>query len=237
MLDNLIDGRWQPPYSGGYLDLYRDPETGGSPVYVARSNVDDVDEALNAALSALWQWRDLSRDERESLIGQIPTLIRERRMDHWIDQCCARINGSETIARGAGEGFREEFVYALDRALAVLPKGELAPPSQTVPSGVSCLAISAATSPVAGLTQVFRALIDGCTVVVGALYSTRRQAGARLPSMLCAVAGCLPAGVVNILMGLGLEVGIPLTANRQELLGLQTFPPSPSGPVHGASIA
>lgn len=237
MLDNLIDGRWQPPYSGAYLDLFREPTIGGAPICVARSNADDVEEALAAAQSALWRWRDLTQEERESLIQQIPTLIRERRMDHWLDECCARINGDKAVPRGAIEGFRDDFVATLERTLGLLSPGDPEPVVEAAPCGVSCLVISAATPPMAGLTQVFRALIDGCTVVVAALYSTRRQAAARLPSMLCAVAGCLPAGVVNVLMGLGLEVGIPLTANRQLSLGPQTLPPPSAGPMRGASIA
>ncbi|AGA90024.1 NAD-dependent aldehyde dehydrogenase [Thioflavicoccus mobilis 8321] len=239
MLDNLIDGRWHPPYSGVYLDLFRDPAAGGLPICVARSNSDDVDEALHAAQTALWRWWDLTQEERQSLVAQIPSLIRDRRMDHWLDQCCARINGDKAVATGAVEGFRRDFVAILERTLADLPLGDSEPAIQGAPAGVSCLVVSAATSPSAGLTQVFRALIGGCTVVVAALYSTRRQAAALLPSMLCAVAGCLPAGVVNVLMGLGLEVGVSLTASRLELLGSRALrhPPSSAGPVQDASVA
>lgn len=219
MLDNLVNGRWQPPHSGDYLDLFHNADNRGPSVRVARSDSADVEAALTAAQIALASWHDLEPAERESLIAQIPTLISDHRMDLWLEQCCARINGDKAIANGAVEGFRRDFVAAFDHALtaaqdmAIATKQYDTGPERGQPE-IACLVFGAASPPLAGLTQVIRTLIGGSTVVVTTLVSTRKLASALLPTMLCAVAGCLPAGVINILMGLGLEVCAPLTTTQ-----------------------
>jgi aldehyde dehydrogenase len=215
MLDNLIGGRWHPPESGIYLDLCRDPDCSKPSVCVARSASDDVEHAIEAAQFALCHWRDLDRAEREALVAQIPTLIQERRMDHWLDQCCTRLTGAKAVAAVAVDAFREEFVAVLNQSLTTQEDAASEQQAEPNPPAIKCIVISAGSSPTTGLASVFRALVDGSTVVVATLYSTRKQTAARLPSMLCAVAGCLPAGVINILMGLGLEVGVPLTRARR----------------------
>lgn len=210
MLDNYIGGDWQPPESGAYLRLFRPLGSGPHEVAVARSGCGDVAQAFRAAERVLPDWQDLTAAERQALLLQIPELIDTQRMDCWLGDCLQRGSGCAVPSSRALNSFRQDCLRLLDGALtelALVPASEVpAPPAQR-PTGIAVpLPLRTATD----LKRLFPGLIEGATAVVAPLYACGRCSGAFDAAKLCALAGCLPAGVINLVMGLGLEVGVPL---------------------------
>lgn len=212
MLDNLIGGAWQPPASGAYLRLSSPPGAGSCALAVARSGRDDVAQAFRAARRALSRWQDLTAEEREALVLQIPELIDTRRMDCWLGECVRRGTGGAAPSPDALRAFRQDCLMMLDHALtghAVSPPAVVTEAAALRPIGIP---IPLPLRTAADLGRLFLALIQGATAVVAPLYTCGRCSDALDAAKLCALGGGLPAGVINLVMGLGLEVGVPLVS-------------------------
>lgn len=238
MLDNLIGGEWQPPLSGAYLRLSHSPGGQLGELPVARSNGDDVAQAFSAARRALFSWQNLRILERESLVLQIQELIDTYRMDSWLSDCLRRGTGCAAPSPRALRVFRRDCLLMLDNAftgLTLRPPKVLAEPAALSATGIAILLPFRPDTDHSGL---FSALIQGATAVVAPLYSCARCSDALDVAKLCAVAGCLPAGVINLVMGLGLEVGVPLLSREGGHEGPSRRLPTrlPGSSQHGAKV-
>jgi aminomuconate-semialdehyde/2-hydroxymuconate-6-semialdehyde dehydrogenase len=212
---NYIYGEFLEPESGEFLDN-TNPATGQVYSLVPRSNEVDAERAVEAAVSSFRMWSRLTKDERASYLFKIADLIEENFEELALAE--TRDNGKplkvsqmvdiprskENIEFFANEiqNFQSEVFDnqgAGDNTVSYEPLGV-----------VAC--ISPWNLPLYLLTwKIAPALIAGCTVV--AKPSEVTPMTAYLFSKICHQAG-LPAGVLNIIHGLGGEVGDVLTKHQ-----------------------
>jgi len=191
------------------------PHSGSQLYQVSRSGSGDVERAIQAAADAQPGWAGLTPVRRGEALYDITRLMHRYRED--IAAVVALETGmsfkaalGETgaaIAQGefmAGEGRR---FYGRTTTSAT-PDKYASTVRQAV--GVAGLII-AANTPIANVAwKVFPALICGNTAVLKAAEDT--PATAWLFGRIVREAG-LPAGVLNIIQGLGKEAGAPLVAS------------------------
>jgi aminomuconate-semialdehyde/2-hydroxymuconate-6-semialdehyde dehydrogenase len=207
-LANYIGGELTAPLSGNYLDNFN-PAEGKVYSLVPDSDVKDVDLAYQAASNAFPAWSSLSPESRATFLNKIADLI-----DRDLDRLA--------MAESADNGKPFKLARALDipRASANLrfyATGAIHLASEAhvtgadavnytlrVPSGVAGC-ISPWNLPLYLFTwKVAPALAAGCTVV--AKPSELTPMTAFMFSRLCQEAD-LPAGVLNIVHGLGPKAG------------------------------
>jgi alpha-ketoglutaric semialdehyde dehydrogenase len=213
-VNNWIDGPKRRAADGGLFDK-RSPATGERLCRAARSRAADVANAVEAAQRAYPAWAGMTPVQRGDILMAVVQAMQQHR------EALAGIVAAETgmapnaalgetggaIAQGefmAGEGRR---LYGRTTTSAVPNKYAM---TVRQPLGVAGLII-AANTPIANVAwKVFPALICGNTAVLKAAEDT--PATAWFFGKLAHEAG-LPAGVLNIVQGLGEEAGAPLVAH------------------------
>jgi acyl-CoA reductase-like NAD-dependent aldehyde dehydrogenase len=216
LVPNHIDGQ-ETAARGGECFPKHDPATGRVMAQVARSRAADVDAALAAARRAQPDWAERTVVSRGDILRAIAWSLRERQ-DEIAGLVAAETGKSPRDARGetgaaiemglflAGEGRR---FYGRTTTSAVPHKAAL---TVRQPLGVAGLII-AANTPIANVAwKVFPALLCGNAAVLKASEDTPLSAWAF--ARLARDAG-LPSGVLNVVHGLGEEVGAPLVASPQ----------------------
>ncbi len=218
-LENYIGGRLQAPVSDKYLDNF-DPSTGEVYSLIPDSDASDVQLAVDAASAAFSSWSGTSPDERFSVLMRLVALI-ERDAD--------KLALAESIDNGkpvslakvmdiprAASNFRFYATAAMHTAneshdTATGNNGQAINYTLRQPLGVvGC--ISPWNLPLYLFTwKIAPAIAAGCTVV--AKPSEVTPMTAYLLSKLCLEAG-LPAGVLNIVHGLGPKVGSAIVAHK-----------------------
>ena len=209
-----IDGNWGPSSSGDTLTV-TNPATGGTLGHVPAVSRTDVVRAVNAAHTALPDWRSRTARERSTLLRR------------WFDLCIAHQDDLAVIltseqgkplaeARGEiayGSAFIEWFAEEARRVY-----GDVIPPNTPgrrivvikQPVGVVA-AITPWNFPNAMITRkVGAALAAGCTVVAKPASSTPYSALAL--AVLAERAG-IPRGVFNVITGSAGVIGGELTSN------------------------
>jgi alpha-ketoglutaric semialdehyde dehydrogenase len=214
---NFVGGEWRPSRSGRTYEKHgpwRPSETIGE---FPRSDADDVDDAVEAAAEAYPAWSRLAAaargevlrkaadavDRRVEQVAQDMTLemgkpIREARME------AARM--AQILRFFAGEGLREtgeryeqaatgSVVYTMRRSLGVV--GLITP--WNFPAAIPAW-------------KAAPALVYGNTVVMK-LAQEAPLTGLHLAA--CLEEGGVPAGVFNVVVGRGSEVGTPLVEHPQ----------------------
>ncbi len=215
-IDNYIGGEMVQPASGEYLDNF-DPSTGEVYSLIADSDDRDVHLAVEAARAAFPAWSATSAEARHDilmrLVGLIErdletlakaesidngkTLVIARRLD--IPRAAANLKFYATAAMHTANESHDSvgqnaINYTLRQPLGV----------------VAC--ISPWNLPLYLFTwKIAPAIAAGCTVV--AKPSEVTPMTAYLLSKLCMEAG-LPAGVLNIVHGLGPKVGSAIVAHK-----------------------
>ncbi|HSM75387.1 MAG TPA: aldehyde dehydrogenase family protein, partial [Desulfobacterales bacterium] len=215
-VNNWIDGVETAAADGGLFDK-RSPASGELLCRGARSRAADVDTAVEAAKRAYPAWAGMTPVQRGDILMAVVRAMQQER------EALAAIVAAETgmapnaalgetggaIAQGefmAGEGRR---LYGRTTTSAVANKYAM---TVRQPLGVAGLII-AANTPIANVAwKVFPALICGNTAVLKAAEDT--PATAWFFGKLAHAAG-LPAGVLNIVQGLGAEAGAPLVAHPE----------------------
>ena len=207
----FIGGQWREAATGGRLDVL-DPSTGQVVTTVAAGTAKDIDDAVTAARAAFPAWRDTPARERGRILRRVATLIRERAdeivaiesLDVGKPVSLCRVVDVATIAD----------VYDYYAALAHTVTGEqreVGFPAHAYtrrePYGVVA-AITPFNFPlILSTSKIAPALAAGNVVVHKPADET--PLSALFMARLLADAG-VPAGVLNVVTGLGPQAGEPL---------------------------
>ena len=210
-IDNWIDGAGQGAGNGDTVDKLA-PHDGTRLGALARSQAADVDAAVRAARRAFPAWAETPPVRRGELLHRICSALEARAAD--IARTVAVETGKspkEALGETAGAVALGRFFAGEGQRLygRTMTSGLAHRQVMTVrePCGVAGLII-AANTPIANVAwKVFPALIAGNTAVLKAAEDT--PATADLFARIGADAG-LPAGVLNVIQGLGREAGAAL---------------------------
>ncbi|WP_439533350.1 aldehyde dehydrogenase family protein [Polymorphobacter sp.] len=217
----LIDGQWEAASGGGSFAAL-DPATGIETGRIAAASASDVDAAVAAAERALPGWRATMPVERARLLWKIADLI-EANIDELaelesLDQGKPLFVGRWAEIPGAVNQFR----FFAGQAMAIEGRtlessiNYQAPGKQmrtwTVREAVGVVAAIVPWNSPLVLTamKLAPALAAGCTLVLKPAEDTSLTA-LRLGELM--IEAGLPAGVLNIVTGLGGETGATLAAH------------------------
>jgi aminomuconate-semialdehyde/2-hydroxymuconate-6-semialdehyde dehydrogenase len=213
-IPHAIGGEPVKPSSGDWLDVY-DPAAGQVVARVARGNAQDAEAAVAAARQTFPAWSATPAAERSRILLAIADRIAKE------SQELARLESLDTgkpiaLARAVdiprSEANFRFFATAILHEQSELHATDLAFLNYTLrrPAGIA-LCISPWNLPLYLLTwKVAPALAAGCTVV--AKPSEITPLTAYHLARIADEAG-LPNGVLNVVHGLGAEVGPTLTAS------------------------
>ena len=215
--EHWIGGRSTPPVSGAYLPT-DDPWDGRTWAHIARGNAQDVDAAVHAARSAFESpaWSDLTPSERGRLIWKAADLITAN-ADR-LAQIEQRDNGKlmaevSTQVRYMADYFRYYAGLADKIHSAVIPTDKKGVFAYTRYEAKGVIAIITPWNSPLTLTswKLAPALAAGCTVVVKPSEFT---SGSMVELARLFTEAGFPDGVVNVVTGLGPEVGEPLVTHE-----------------------
>lgn len=211
--DHFIDGQWTAPSNGEYFDNVS-PIDGKVFTQAARGNAQDIDKALDAAHKAFATWSKTSVANRSNLLLKIAQVI-EDNLDY-----LARV---ETVDNG--KALRETL--AADLPLCVdhfryfagcirSDEGTISEHDETTvsialhePLGVVGQIIPWNFPLLMATWKIAPALAAGCCVVV----KPAEQTPTSIMVLMELIGGILPAGVLNIVTGFGVEAGKPLASS------------------------
>ena len=211
---NIINGRDAAGSTGATFDTHS-PTDESLICSVARGSVDDIDHAAKAAKAAFPAWRDMPATDRKKILHKIADAIVARADE--IALCESWDTGqplrfmSKAAIRGA-----ENFRYFADMVTKArdgqsLPSETLINITTRVPIGPVGIITPWNTPFMLSTWKIAPALAAGCTVVhKPAEFSPLT---ARILAEIAHEAG-LPAGVWNLVNGLGEEAGKALTEHR-----------------------
>ena len=216
IIQNYINGQLQAPLAGDYIDNY-EPATGQVYGGIPRSQADDVDAAVKAANAAFPAWSALSVQERSAYLRKISEAIDAKL--NLLAEAESRDNGKPIKlaaavdiprARDNFSFFATAILHQEDEFHNMGEKGfnyTLRQPIGTV----AC--ISPWNLPLYLFTwKIAPALASGNCVV--AKPSEVTPFTAYLLAQICIEVG-LPAGVLNIVHGLGAETGQAMVEHPQ----------------------
>ncbi len=213
--DNFIGGKWLPPVKRQYFDSIS-PVDGNSFVKIARSTAEDVELAVDAAWAAAPKWNNSSAAERSNALLKIANVIEENlellaRVETWDNGKPIRETRAADLPL-AIDHFRyfagviraeEGTVSELDASTVSLnilePLGVV---GQIIPWNFPLLMATWKMAP---------ALAAGNCVIIKPAEQT--PVGIMILAEL--IQDILPAGVLNIVNGFGLEAGKPLASNSR----------------------
>jgi aldehyde dehydrogenase len=211
--DNFIGGKWVAPVRGEYFDNIS-PVDGQAFTKVARSTAEDIELALDAAHAAAPHWNNTSATERSNILLKIADVM-EQNLD-----ILAR---SETWDNGKPlrETMAADLPLAIDhfRYFAGVIRAEEGSVSELDANTVSVnipepLGVVAQIIPwnfpiLMAAWKVAPALAAGNCVVLKPAEQT--PVGILILAEL--IQHLLPAGVLNIVNGFGIEAGKPLASS------------------------
>lgn len=212
-----INGQWLAPVKGGTFDTI-DPSTEAVITQVAAATAEDIDLAVKAARQAFDEgpWPQLSGSARAAVLRRIAQGIRERQQE--LAELEVRDNGKPLpealwdIGDTAGcfdfyadlaedlDGHREQSVALADERFTSIARKE--------PVGVAGAIIPWNFPMLMAAWKVAPALAAGCCMVLKPSELTPLTA---LELARIADKAGLPAGVLNVVPGLGPDAGAPLS--------------------------
>ncbi|RAK63961.1 aldehyde dehydrogenase family protein [Hymenobacter edaphi] len=211
--DNFIGGKWVAPVKGQYFDNLS-PIDGKVFCKVARSTKEDIELALDAAHEAFKTWKHASATTRSNVLLKIADVI-EKNLEHLAAVECVE-NGKavrECLAADlplAVDHFRyfagviraeEGSVAELDETTVSLNVHEpIGVVGQIIPWNFPLLMATWKIAP---------ALAAGCCVVV----KPAEQTPTSIMVLMELIQEVVPAGVLNVVNGFGLEAGKPLASS------------------------
>ncbi|MCM3358607.1 MULTISPECIES: aldehyde dehydrogenase [unclassified Psychrobacillus] len=211
--DNYINGEWTPPVNGQYFENVT-PVTGKVFTMVARSTSEDIELALDAAHAAKEAWGLTSVTERSNILNKIANRLEEN---------LEMLAIAETWDNGKAvrETLNADLPLAIDhfRYFAGAIRAQEGRLSQidndTVayhfhePLGVVGQIIPWNFPILMAVWKLAPALAAGNCVVL----KPAEQTPASILVLMELIEDLLPAGVVNIVNGFGLEAGKPLASS------------------------
>src|SRR3954469_24646102 len=213
--DNFIGGSWVPPTKGQYF-INVTPVTGQPLCEVARSTAEDVEKALDAAHAAKDAWGTTSPAERANILNKIADRI-EQNLD--------ALALAETIDNG--KPIRETTVAALPLCVDHFryfagciraQEGSLAEIDHDTiayhfhePLGVVGQIIPWNFPLLMAVWKLAPAIAAGNCVVL----KPAEQTPMAIMVLMDLIGDLLPAGVLNVVNGFGVEAGKPLAQNRR----------------------
>ena len=206
----LIGGRWVEAAGGDHL-ASEDPYSGKAWAVIPRGAADDVDAAVEAADAAFTapSWRSLPASARAALMRKVADLIPT--VADGLAEVETRDNG-KLLAATRGEVAALANIFHYFAGLADKIEGVIAPPEIPGVFAYACyqpLGVVAVITPwnsplLIAAIKTANALAAGCTVVIKPSEFT--SASTLEFAKLFERAG-FPSGVVNVVTGLGAEVG------------------------------
>ena len=211
---NWIGGAERESGSGEWVEK-RNPATGEVLCEITRSREADVEAAIDAAEGAFAGWRDTTPVARGEALHALAMGMRAAREE--IASIVALETGkSPKSALGETDGAIQLALFYAGEGQRLYGRTTTSgTPNKTAmtirqPLGVAGL-IAAANTPIANVAwKVFPALICGNTAVMKAAEDTPLTAW--IVGRIAREVG-LPAGVLNLVQGLGREAGAPLVAS------------------------
>jgi aldehyde dehydrogenase (NAD+) len=209
-IQNLIDGERAPSRSGRRFDKLR-PADGALLCSVARSDETDAAAAVSAARAAQPGWVARTPVERGNILRELALALQSRREE------AAEIVAEETgktfeLALGEADAAAEMGFFVAGEGRRLYGRTTTSSmPNRTVmtvrrPVGVAALIVSFNTPLPNYAWKVFPALLCGNTAVLKPSEHTPGSA-----AFFAELAGeLLPPGVLNVVHGLGDEIGPPL---------------------------
>lgn len=211
--DNFIGGKWTPPVRGEYFENLS-PVDGQSFTKVARSTEEDIELALDAAWAAAPSWNASSATTRSNLLLKIADVMEAN---------------LEVLARAEtwdnGKALREtraaDLPLAIDhfRYFAGVIRAEEGSVSELDANTVSMnilepLGVVAQIIPwnfplLMATWKIAPALAAGNCVVL----KPAEQTPVGIMILMELIEGILPAGVLNVVNGFGVEAGKPLASS------------------------
>lgn len=213
--DNFIGGTWVAPRSGRYFENFS-PITGKPLCWVARSDAEDIEFALDAAHSAKAGWGRTSPSERSLILYRIADRMEENlgqlaiaetwdngkpiretsaadiplAIDHfrYFAGCVRAQEGS------IGQIDHDTMAYHIHEPLGVV--------GQIIPWNFPILMAAWKLAP---------ALAAGNCVVL----KPAEQTPASIMILMELIGDLLPAGVLNVVNGFGIEAGKPLACSKR----------------------
>lgn len=213
--DNWIGGEWVPPVKGRYFDNPT-PVTGETFCEIARSGAEDIELALDAAHAAAPAWGRTSVAERAVVLNRIADRI---------EQHLTELAVAETWDNGkpVRETLNADLPLAVDHfryfAGAIrAQEGSLSEiDNDTVayhfhePLGVVGQIIPWNFPILMATWKLAPALAAGNAVVL----KPAEQTPASIMFLMDLIADLLPAGVLNVVNGFGVEAGKPLASSNR----------------------
>ena len=211
--ENFIGGEWTPPAAGGYFEN-PSPVTGEVFCEIARSTAADIDRALDAAHAAAPAWGRTSAAERAVILNKIAEVI---------DANLESIALAESWDNGKPmrETLNADLPLAVDHfryfAGAIrAQEGSLSEIDEDTvayhfhePLGVVGQIIPWNFPVLMAVWKLAPALAAGNAVVL----KPAEQTPASILYVMSLIADLLPAGVVNVVNGFGVEAGKPLASS------------------------
>jgi acyl-CoA reductase-like NAD-dependent aldehyde dehydrogenase len=214
LISNLIDGRAAPAASGRTFEKLR-PADGTPLCTVARSDDADVSAAVAVARSAQPAWATLTPVERGRLLRELAFALQARR-DDLADGVVEETGKSRDLALGEADAAVEMGFFVAGEGRRLYGRTTTsAMPNRTVmatrrPVGVAALIVSFNTPLPNYAWKAFPAVFCGNTAVLKPSEHTPVSA-----SLFATIANDIfPPGVLNVVHGLGGEVGPPLVEHR-----------------------
>jgi (Z)-2-((N-methylformamido)methylene)-5-hydroxybutyrolactone dehydrogenase len=217
--NHWIDGAEVAPTSGAWLDTVN-PYTGEAWARIARGNAADVDRAVASAHRAMYEgpWSRMTATARGRILRRIGDLLSQDDVARHLAEIESRDNG-KILAEMKGQlAYLPEhwYFYAgladkIEGAVLPVDKADMLALTFREPVGVVA-ALTAWNSPLGFFAlKCAPALAAGCAVVLKP--SEFASASSLELAALTREAG-LPDGVINVVTGLGQEVGSALVEHR-----------------------
>jgi phenylacetaldehyde dehydrogenase len=218
----MIIAGYRPDTGTGKTIEVLDPATDGAIATVSSGGAADIDLAVKSAQAALVspEWGGISSGEREALLLKFADAV-DARMDDFAQiitlESGKPLEEAQEEAGGAGAVIRYNANwapriqgYAMEPVSPIIPEKTAFAYTRKEPIGVVGAIIPWNFPLVNAVDRVAPALAAGCTVVLKPAETTP------LSSLLLAEVALeagLPAGVLNVVTGLGMEAGASLAAH------------------------
>src|SRR5436305_6536588 len=212
---HMIDGKSAASISGASFET-KSPIDGAVLASVARGNAEDIDRAATAAALAFKSWRDMPAPMRKKLLHRVADAIEDRADDIAVLECIDTGQAHRFMAKAAIRA-AENFRFFADKCADArdgqnMPSEEHWNISTRVPIGPVGVITPWNTPFMLSTWKIAPALAAGCTVVHKPAEWSPLSA-VILSEIINEVIGAHggPAGVANLVQGLGETAGKRLT--------------------------